>query len=508
MSPDELSTDDASRVEVIDDTEKRPFSLSLRAKIMLAISTMLVLTLILTLVISTMIQTRIEEDHIRDTLQEEIDEFNQIWGPGVHPLTKKDYTNVREILMTSMDLNIPGTDEVFMIFVDHEQLDIDPERAEGLKDNLALLRTVSDPALADTKEVHVYTDDEVGTVWFRSVSVTMPDSDDVGIWVALVELDRIFASQANFGETIALVIVGMIIVSLIAGWFIVGRLVAPLHELTKTAGKIYEEDINHRVEVHGNDDIARMGLSFNEMLDRLRDSFEIQRRFLDDAGHELRTPLTVMKGHLDILEIDDPSDVAATRDILLDEVARMRRITDDLIILAKSNRTDFVIPQPTDLRALITDLASNCSALGGEWTIDLRGIGLGPDGQPLLVDADVQRLTQAILQMAENAVKYGGGRSGHYDIGASVNQHEAAIWVSDHGDGLPEEERKRIFERFIRGSNSYGKPGSGLGLSIVHAIAAGHGGGAIARSTDGGGLTVVMHWTPHIVEDDANTPLS
>ena len=139
------------------------------------------------------------------------------------------------------------------------------------------------------------------------------------------------------------------------------------------------------------------------MLDRLESAFVGQRQFLDDAGHELQTPLTVLRGHLELLDVGDPEEIAETRELLLDEVDRMARLVGELILLAKSDRPDFVTPRPVDLTALTVDTLAKARGLGDRtWTLD--------ETASVTVPVDEQRLTQALLQLCDNAVKHTGAR--------------------------------------------------------------------------------------------------
>ena len=128
-----------------------------------------------------------------------------------------------------------------------------------------------------------------------------------------------------------------------------GRLLAPLRTLRETADEITDTDLSRRLPETGNDDITALTRTFNRMLDRLEAAFVGQRQFLDDAGHELKTPLTVLRGHLELLDVGSPAEIAETRELLLDEIDRMSRLVGELILLAKSDRPDFVTPRPVDL---------------------------------------------------------------------------------------------------------------------------------------------------------------
>ena len=162
----------------------------------------------------------------------------------------------------------------------------------------------------------------------------------------------------------------LLLVTAVAAW-VSGRLLSPLRTLRETADEITETDLSHRLPVTGNDDITALTRTFNGMLDRLEAAFVGQRQFLDDAGHELKTPLTVLRGHLELLDTDDAAEVAETRLLLLDEIDRMSRLVGDLILLAKSDRPDFLQPRAGRPRGLTADLLAKARGLGDrDWALD------------------------------------------------------------------------------------------------------------------------------------------
>jgi signal transduction histidine kinase len=247
-----------------------------------------------------------------------------------------------------------------------------------------------------------------------------------------------------------------------------GRLLAPLRTLRETAEEIKDSDLSRRLPESGNDDITALTRTFNRMLDRLEAAFVGQRRFLDDAGHELKTPLTVLRGHLELLDVGNPEEMAETRALLLDEVDRMSRLVGELILLAKSDRPDFVALRPVDLTGLTVDTLAKARGLGDRtWTLD--------ETASVAVPVDEQRLTQALLQLCDNAVKH-TGPGDEIAIGSSYDGAAARLWVRDTGPGVRTEEREQIFERFGRGDVSEHDEGFGLGLSIVRAIVRAHDG--------------------------------
>jgi signal transduction histidine kinase len=278
---------------------------------------------------------------------------------------------------------------------------------------------------------------------------------------------------------IALLSLGLI--STIAA-FQSGRLLAPLRTLEEAAREITATDLSRRIPERGNDDITALTRTINGMLERLDAGFAAQRQFLDDAGHELKTPLTVLRGHLELLDPGDPEELAHTRELLLDETDRMSRLVGDLILLAKSRRPDFLVPGEVELAALTEAVLAKATALGDrEWRLDAVA-----RGRSVL---DEQRITQALLQLADNAVKH-TDPGAVVAIGSAVDDGQVVLWVRDTGDGIPPEDREAVLERFGRSQVRSGDDGFGLGLSIVSAIAQAHGGTVRIGEGEAGGAHV------------------
>lgn len=234
--------------------------------------------------------------------------------------------------------------------------------------------------------------------------------------------------------------------------------------------------------------LVQLRLEVPVMLDRLEEAFAAQQRFLDDASHELRTPITVIRGHLELMG-DDPDDRARTLDIVVDELARMDRIVGDLVLLARAERPDFLWPEEIDVSDLVMDVVAKASALGERrWVVE----GLVEQS----VMGDGQRLTQALMQLAANAVRHTtiGNR---ISIGATIAGDRLELAVSDEGAGIAEADRAGIFDRFgragYRGDGGRRGEGAGLGLTIVSSIAHAHGGRVMLDSELGKGSTFTLN---------------
>jgi signal transduction histidine kinase len=218
------------------------------------------------------------------------------------------------------------------------------------------------------------------------------------------------------------------------------------------------------------------------MLDRLERAFAAQRRFVDDAGHELKTPLTIVRGHLELLE-DDPRARRETLGLVLDELDRMSRIVDDLLLLAKREEPGFLNLATVEVGGLTDEVLAKVDALAARgWVLEQRGRGV--------IVADRQRLTQALVQLAQNADRYSPTGESVW-LGSELADGVARFWVRDRGVGISLEDQRRIFERFYRGGTRRSE-GAGLGLAIVRAIAEAHHGRIQLESAPGAGSTFTL----------------
>jgi signal transduction histidine kinase len=209
------------------------------------------------------------------------------------------------------------------------------------------------------------------------------------------------------------------------------------------------------------------------MLDRLTGELKGQREFIADASHELRTPITVIRGQLEVLaaqEHPSSAEVRRAEQHVQHEITRMSRLIDDLLLLAQAEHTDFLRPEPIELRTFVQQLWDGISL-----TVDRR-FELGPVPEGILT-ADPDRLAQALRNLAQNAIGQTEEDSGLVALEVEqTGSGQIRFTVIDDGPGIPESERERVFERFHRTdpARSRSKGGAGLGLAIVQAIAEAH----------------------------------
>jgi two-component system, OmpR family, sensor kinase len=420
--------------------------------------------------------------HINEAIRQEIAEFERLQRDGIDPRTGRPFASAESLMRVALQRNVPDATEAIVVFWDGRP---------------RLISAVSRSAYGDlpqdarfVRAVHSLLphggprrlDTSLGNVVIAVKPVNDPQTRGAYVPVYFTAPER--AALADVMQTYALV-AGIALVLVTAGaWSVSGRLLQPLRQMRSTAQEISDTDLSRRITTTGNDDITDLGQTFNAMLDRLELSFAQQRRFLDDAGHELRTPITIVRGHLELLDPDRADETKSTRDLVLDEVDRMARLVDDMVVLAKSGRPDFVQLGEVDAGVLTDEVLDKVRALGDrEWRLDSRAEGT------VLVDA--QRVTQALVQLATNALQH-TSPGDVIALGGRVDAGSARWWVRDTGPGVPPADADRIFERFQRGAHARGSDGSGLGLSIVRAIAAAHGGDVHLDSTPGEGSTFTL----------------
>jgi signal transduction histidine kinase len=243
------------------------------------------------------------------------------------------------------------------------------------------------------------------------------------------------------------------------------------------------------------DEIARLGQTFNSLLDRLQESIELQRRFVADASHELRTPLTAVQGNIDLLErqlagtAGDPETVTETIAELRRESDRMRRLVSDLLTLARLEFSAKALMhmEPQPLRPVAQDALRTASALHSEMRFQLEA----EEGITAVIDRD--RLEQVLVILLDNAAIHSEPGS-PIELRASANGASATLQVVDVGRGIAQDDLQHVFERFYRADKARATTtgGSGLGLAIAQAIVRAHDGAIALQSREGAGTTATI----------------
>ncbi|MGA2162874.1 MAG: HAMP domain-containing sensor histidine kinase [Solirubrobacteraceae bacterium] len=331
-------------------------------------------------------------------------------------------------------------------------------------------------------------------------------------------------ARAQHGVARAFILAGFLALAgaLLASLLIGSRFSRPLRRMAAIAAQVDAGDLHpriHDVERDGRE-VQVLADSFNHMLDRLTDAFAGQREFVADASHELRTPLTVIRGQLEVLAAQaNPSgeEVRRVERLAQAEIARITRLVDDLLLLAKAEQTQFLRMEPIDLQNFVGELWDGATLLASR-TFELGEVPAGT------LHADPDRLAQALRNLIGNAIEHTDDETGLVRLGVErLGRHGRRLGaqaitvrpgdeflcflVEDDGPGILPEQRERVFDRFHRtdAARDRASGGAGLGLAIVRAIAEAHGGRVSATASPAGGARIELE-LPRFTAAKADQP--
>jgi signal transduction histidine kinase len=338
-------------------------------------------------------------------------------------------------------------------------------------------------------------------------TVSLPDLGDLRVLKRSVRLHGGLSATVGVGEPLsaveraqagvarAFVLAGALALALglLASYVIGSRVSRPLRRMAAVAERVNAGDLHPRIHEAGGQghEVRVLTEAFNHMLDRLTEAFAGQRAFVADASHELRTPLTVIRGQLELLAgQSDPTaaDVRRVEYLVQAEIARMSRLVDELLLLAKSEQTQFLRVEPIDLATFVSELWDGVSLIADR-RFELAPVPAGT------LRADPDRLAQALRNLLDNAIEHTSPRSGlvRLRVIAFAGQRVRFV-VEDDGPGIEADQRERVFDRLHRTDSARDRAtgGAGLGLAIVRAIAEAHGGSVAASESPEGGARLEL----------------
>lgn len=424
------------------------------------------------------------DSRVSQDLAEEMAEFREeylVWEAA----PEQSVADLKEFVDRFLAEELPEDDDFFIAIIDGQFYRSSPTAlAKPLRPDSALVgywASLTKPTAGEQESA----DPNIGKVLYLVKPLNL-DGQVKGVFVAAHtsagERNEALASVYLFAG----VATGVVLLAFCLAWLATGRVLAPVRRLSSTARAIISEsDLNQRIPKTGSaGEMAELIAVFNEMMDRIQKAFDTQRDFINDAGHELRTPITIIRGHLELMG-DDPQEQQETIELVIDELDRMNRFVNDLILLAKAERSDFLQLETIELAAFVNDLFSKAAALADrKWHLVNRCSGQ--------LIGDRQRLTGALLNLAQNATQYTKPND-LIELGAVTDCDSVRFWVRDMGEGISLEDQSRIFERFARAANSYRRSeGVGLGLAIVKAIVEAHHGRIELVSQLGVGSTFTL----------------
>ena len=273
-----------------------------------------------------------------------------------------------------------------------------------------------------------------------------------------------------------------------AGYLVAGAALRPVEAMRRRAAEISSDDAGARLPLpDAEDEVRRLGTTLNEMLERLEEGLERERRFTADASHELRTPLALLETELELAlrRPRSPEELEAALCSAAEEVDRIRRLAEDLLVLAQLERGPAPLRrEPIDATELLEGVARRFAPRAAA---EGRSVEVGPGG--VRVEGDRLRLEQALGNLVDNALRHG---SGPVRIGAAAADGVVELRVVDEGSGFPDAFLPHAFERFSRPDEARAGVGAGLGLAIVEAVARAHGGTARVENDGGASVTIAL----------------
>ena len=300
-------------------------------------------------------------------------------------------------------------------------------------------------------------------------------------------LEPLENSLAGIRLGIALASPAYIAVATLGSYWIAKGAMKPISSMTATAQSIEGGDLSRRISgVESADEVGKLASTFNEMLERLETAFRREKQFASDASHELRTPVAVISACAeDILKHSEPLDpaISCSAEAILAETRRMNRTISQLLLLTRGYEGRYRLElERLDLADVIESVQEQMENAASKAGISLSS--LAPPGMRVLGDQSL--LTQMLLNLVENGIKY-GTPGGFVRIAVQKGENEIHLSVEDNGIGIPKEEQPLVFERFYRADKARDRSGSGLGLSIVKWIVQEHHGSLSLQSAPGRG---------------------
>jgi signal transduction histidine kinase len=431
------------------------------------------------------------QDAVYGQLRQETEEFRTNVQVATEDGSGVPIGSLDDLLSYTIKSTYPNEDEAVLGIIDGKLRKVPGSDTHAHQENVEtddeFIAVASEVQPGESPGVYRISTEKNPDLAYVSVPVQVEGSDELGHYVTAVDMTTAFESINHaylvyaYVAALTLIVVGAIT------WLLTSRLLRPLRSLRTTAQRITDADLTDRIpedQLTSRDEVADLGRTMNEMLDRLATSFETQRRYLDDVGHELRTPITIVQGHQELMDPDDPDDVQETRDLTLDELQRMQRLVDDLLLLAKSRRPDFVQTAPTPVDEVLVSVLEKVTPLGTRrWTIE--------ESTAEQVPMDRQRVTQALVQLVANALRF-THPGDVIALGARIRSRSLRVWVRDEGTGISPQDQETIFSRERQGADGGNGGGMGLGLAIVTAIAEAHGGRVELDSELGAGSTFTV----------------
>lgn len=425
------------------------------------------------------------------------------------------YQKAKSAYLERLDARLEGYAEKLREEVEEQNLekrfpddaDIRALRAEGLLDPLICLTDsngtviLSDSLLRNRTmrqwneiTIHEFAFEDIDLAGNRYRSLWAPveaeDRNRFSVQIA-APLNEVEASLALLRLLMLIGVPVALVISAGAVYAITTTALRPLSSMVRTAEKISASNLSERIPgTRNRDEVFALASTLNTMMDRIEQAFKSQKQFIADASHEIRTPLAIIRSELEFAQ-KQTVETGTTKSLngALDEVDRLKKLSDDLLLLAKLDSASLTMKvQAVRLDELLAGCVRKMMAIA-----DAKKVSLSLRIHDVMeLEADDDKLGRAILNLLDNAIKY--SREGStVEIATRNTDRSVEVSISDHGEGISEEEIRYVFERFHRAISNHSKQeGNGLGLAIVSKILEVHKGTVRVQSKPGEGSTFTI----------------
>lgn len=299
----------------------------------------------------------------------------------------------------------------------------------------------------------------------------------------------------NLRVVLILVFFAGLLLLILSGWFYSGRALRPISGVVKEVEGISITSLDKRVNIgNGQDEIAQLAITFNQMLDRLENAFKVQKNFIANASHELRTPLTAITGQLEVLLLKDrsPEEYQTTVSSVLEDMKQLNLTSNRLLLLAQtSSESGETVFEPLRIDEIIWAVRTDVLKRNPDFHVQVLLPSDEDEFEQLFVNGNELLLRTCFLNLVENGCKYSENHTCTIRV-KGARDSEIEVVVSDSGIGISQDDLPRIFEPFHRGKNALGFKGHGLGLSLVDRIVRLHNGSIGVQSEQGTGTTFFL----------------
>lgn len=461
-------------------------NLSIRVKITLWFSMVLIIVMTLTFLVVISVSRSVIQKGIRDNLVETV----------VRNLNEVEYypEMPEDSRWNRADLYINFRDGVMEI--DDDFLQVVNGIATGLYQDDGTLMYGENPIAYSTQNLP-FEDGRlrqipVGKTIYYVYDHAMETEELKGLWLRGVVSETQGAVQLSSVTRFSMILMpGLVFLAILGGYLAAGRSLRPMKEMAATASQIGQgRDLKKRIVIGaGKDELHELADTFNHMFERLEESFEQEKQFASDVSHELRTPMSVIMAQCEFtLEYgENVEDYRDALDVIKRQGDKMTALIEDMLSVTRLERkADSYTMEPLNLSELAADICQEMALLKE------KGIGLAYEGEPgVMIRGNRELLTRLLTNLIHNAYRY-GRENGHIQVSLDRRGGGAKLSVADDGIGIAKEEQEKVFRRFYQVDTARSSQGTGLGLSMVQEIAWLHGGQVKVESQPGKGSTFTV----------------